>query len=184
MQKVGFSGNQIFHFPDSNVNFRFTRYVLIVFIFVISSCAAPATPSPANMAFVEIAKPERKQETPTSQPTDIPTPQVLKVSLWAPSYIAETVGGSLEDPLRALFVSEKATANINIEVGEENLISQWVYALVSPFSTTVQGISKDDLVLSWQGQSTGPYGGQPILMDQNTYEMFSAVWGPAAPTSV
>jgi len=184
MQKVGFSGNQIFHFPDSNVNFRFTRYVLIVFIFVISSCAAPATPSPANMAFVEIAKPERKQETPTLTATDIPTPQVLKVSLWAASYIAETVGGSLEDPLRALFVSEEATANINIEVGEENLISQWVYALVSPFSTTVQGISKDDLVLSWQGQSTGLYGGQPILMDQNTYEMFSAVWGAAAPTSV
>ena len=38
--------------------------------------------------------------------------------------------------------------------------------------------------MNWQGQSVGPYAGQPILMDQNTFEMFSALWGPAAPTSV
>ena len=140
------------------------------------------------MAFADIAKPERKQEIPTplSMPsaTDIPTPRVIKVSIWASPSLAETLGTALQDPLRALFVSDAGTANIRIEVGEENLISQWVYALVSPFSTTVQGVSKDDLVLSWQGQSMGPYAGHPILMDQNTYEMFSAVWGPSAPTSV
>lgn len=90
----------------------------------------------------------------------------------------------MEDPLKALSVSDAATANVKIEVGEQSLISQWVYALVAPFSTTIQGVSKDNLLLSWQGQSIGPYAGQPILMDQNTYEMFSAIWGPAAPTSV
>jgi hypothetical protein len=69
-------------------------------------------------------------------------------------------------------------------VGEQNLMSQWVYALVTPFSSTIQGVSGDDLLLSWQGQAMGVSGNQPLLMDQNTYEMFSAIWGPVAGTSV
>jgi poly-gamma-glutamate synthesis protein (capsule biosynthesis protein) len=140
------------------------------------------------MAFVEIAKPERKQDAPTSQaiptPTSIPTPRIITVSIWTPPYLAETFGGLLEDPLKALFVSDAAAANVNFEVGEQNLISQWIYALVTPFPSTVQGLSKEELLLNWQGQSTGPYAGQPILMDQNTYEMFTAIWGPPAEARV
>ena len=138
------------------------------------------------MAFVDIAKPESKQENSTPMPTatSLPTPQLIKVFIWVPPYLAETLGEALDDPLRALFVVDATTANIKIEVGDENIISQWVYVLVTPFSTTIQGVSKDDLLLQWQGQSAGPFAGQPILMDQNTYEMFSAVWGPAAPTTV
>jgi poly-gamma-glutamate synthesis protein (capsule biosynthesis protein) len=71
-----------------------------------------------------------------------------------------------------------------LEVGGQNVVSQWVYAVVAPFPTTIQGISKDDLLLRWQGQIAGPYGEQPILMDQNTYDILSVIWGPAAPNSV
>jgi hypothetical protein len=140
------------------------------------------------MAFADIAKPERKQEAQPSPAnptaTYLPTSQIIDVSIWVPPYLAETLGGALQDPLRALFVSDAAMANIRLEVGEQNLVSQWVYALVTPFSSTMQGVSGDDLLLSWQGGSTGLYGNQPLLMDQNTYEMFSAMWGPSAGTSV
>jgi hypothetical protein len=90
------------------------------------------------------------------------------------------LGETLGDPLRALFVPEAATANLKLEVGEQNLISQWVYALVTPFSSNHQGMASNDLLLSWQGQPVSVGGNQPLLMDQNTYEMFSALWGPAA----
>ena len=163
------------------------RHPVIVMIcaLIFSSCANPATPTPPNMAFVDIAKPERKQEAasqaiPTA--TYIPTPTILKVSLWIPPYLADTLDGTLEDPLRALFVPDAATANMKLEVGEQqNLVSQWVYALVTPFSSTMQGVSGDDLLLRWQG---GSNRNPPLLMDQPTYEMFSAIWGPAAATSV
>jgi hypothetical protein len=140
------------------------------------------------MAFVDIAKPERNQEAATSQAiptaTYIQTPTIIKVSIWVPPYLVETLGGALQDPLRGLFVNDAAMANIRLEVGEGNLVSEWVYALVTPFSSTIQGVSADDLLLSWQGGSMSAYGSQPLLMDQNTYEMFSAMWGPAAGTSV
>ncbi len=71
-----------------------------------------------------------------------------------------------------------------MEVGEGHWISQWVYALVTPFSSTLQGIASSDLLLHWQGASTSLDVNGPLLMDQNTYEMFSALWGPPASTSV
>ena len=111
----------------------------------------------------------------------MPNAEIIEVAVWVPPYLADTLGAALEDPLRGLLVSDAALANIRLEVGEGNLVSQWVYALVTPFSSTMQGVSGDDLLLSWQGGSMGQSSlNQQLLMDQNTYDMFSAVWGPAA----
>jgi hypothetical protein len=159
-------------------------FVLILCTLVFSSCAAPATPTPANMAFVDIPHPESNQEAPSQTiPTAafLPTPQIMDVSIWMPPYLAETVGAALPDPLRGLFVSDAALANIRLEVGGQDPVSQWVYALVTPFPSTVQGVSGDDLLLRWQG---GPDGSPPLLMDQNTQDVFTAAWGPAGGTNV
>jgi Bacterial capsule synthesis protein PGA_cap len=80
-----------------------------------------------------------------------------------------------------MFVSDEALANIRLEVGEQNPVSQWVYVLVTPFSSTLQGVSGDDLLLRWRGGSSG---NPPLLMDQNTYDMLTAAWGAAGSTSV
>jgi poly-gamma-glutamate synthesis protein (capsule biosynthesis protein) len=101
-----------------------------------------------------------------------------------PPYLGEMLGAGLQESSKAYFVGDAAAANVKIEVGEQNIISQWVFALVTPFPDMSQGVSKADLLLHWQGQSVGLFGSQPLLMDQNTYEMFNAFWGPAAPASV
>lgn len=176
------------HLPDDPVNHRIQRYlVLILCAVLISSCAsgsAPSTPTPAFMAVVDIPKPQPAQETPSAPPevlpaiptpTSMPNAEVITVAVWAPPYLAETFGSALEAPLRGLFVSDPAAANIRFEVGEGNLVSQWVYALVTPFSSTLQGVSGDDLLAHWLGASTGI----PLLVDQNTHDMFTALWGPS-----
>lgn len=78
----------------------------------------------------------------------------------------------MDEALRALLVSDEQTATIKFEVGNQNVVSQWVYALVSPFSSLQRGISGDELLPLWQGQSA-----QPLLMDSDTYGMFTALWG-------
>jgi poly-gamma-glutamate synthesis protein (capsule biosynthesis protein) len=55
-----------------------------------------------------------------------------------------------------------------------------VYALATPFSSTLQGVSGDELFSYWQGAATGI----SILMDQNTHDMFTAFWGPTTGTNV
>jgi hypothetical protein len=162
--------------------------LLLICMLIFSSCAGPATPAPINMAFVDIPKPEKDQEIPTPQvvptATYIPSATIIHVAIWAPPYLAETFGGALDGPLRELFVSDEATANIQIEVGEGNPVSQWAYALVTPFSSTLQGVTEDELLSRWQGGSMSANGNPPLLLDQNTYEMFSALWGPAEGSSV
>ncbi len=168
-------------------------FILIVCTLIFSSCASgpsgPATPTPFNMAIVHIPKPAPNAETPSASPaiptaTYMPNASVLQVSVWTPPYLAETLGAALPDALRGLFVADAAKANIRLEVGEANLVSQWIYALVTPFSSTMQGVSGDDLLSRWQGGSIPVYGNQPLLMDQNTYDMFTAIWGAAANNSI
>ena len=154
---------------------------------LFTSCAGAATPTPPNMAFMEIPKPGIAMETPTPQaaPTaTLPNAETLRVAVWMPPYLAETLDGDFLEPLKGMFVEEEAAANIRLEAGEGNIVSQWVYALVTPFSSTMQGVSGDDLLLRWQGGAMSANGNPPLLMDSNTYEMFSAAWGPAAETGV
>ncbi len=168
------------------MNHRIQRYfVQFLCALLISSCTERAAPTPSNMALVHIAKPGTTPEIPLAPPaiptaTYMPSAEIMDVSIWVPPYLAETLGGALDDSLRGLLVNDEAAANIKLEVGEQNLVSQWIYALVTPFSSTLQGISGDDLLLHWQGGDGNP----PLLMDSNTYDMFTALWGPAGSNSV
>lgn len=137
------------------------------------------------MAPVYIPKPGMTQvTTPTPQtissaqpssatPTSMPDAEIIDVSIWVPPYLAESIGKATDESLRGLFVSDEATANIKFEVGTQNVVSQWVYALVTPFSSTLQGVTSDELLSRWQGGSA-----ELLLMDSNTYEVFTALWGP------
>ncbi|HJS17407.1 MAG TPA: CapA family protein [Anaerolineales bacterium] len=164
--------------------------ILILCVLYLSSCtssyARPATSVPSNMALVDIPKPVTIQDAPSipqaiSTATHLPNAETIEVAIWVPPYLAETLGGALDEPLRGLFVSDPARANIRLEAGESSPVSQWVYALVTPFPSTLQGVSSDELLLHWQGQATGL---PQLLMDQNTNDMFTALWGPAGSTSV
>lgn len=168
------------------MNYRFHTCLLVIFIILlISGCAAPATP---DSSFVPITTPDVQPAPSTSVPgptaTYIPNTRFIQLSIWMPPYLAETVGSGMQESLSTYLVSDSAAATVRLEVGEQNVISEWIYALVAPFPTTAQGVSKEDLLLSWQGQAVGSYAGQSILMDQNTYDMFSAIWGAAAPNAV
>ena len=158
---------------------------LIVCALILLGCAEPATPPPINMAPMYLPKPGENSNVPAAPAlptaTFMPNAKIIQVSIWMPPYLAETFGAALEEPLRGLFVNDESMANIRLEVGEGNLISQWVYALVTPFSSTMQGVSADELLSRWQGSAMDL---PPLLMDQNTHDMFTASWGPAAGTSV
>ena len=135
------------------------------------------------MAHVDIPKPHLGDATPSApQPIPvIPTATLasnantFNAYIWMPPYLSETMGGVLDNSLRSLFVSDEAKANIRLEVGDGNIVNQWVYALVTPFSSIMQGMSGDELLSRWQGVLSDT----PLLVDSNTYDMFTALWGSA-----
>ena len=168
------------------MNRRFYVYaVVIALAWLFSGCTRSSIP---DASIITIASPVIQPTIPVQgavpTATYIPSIQFIKLAIWVPPYLADAWGGAGLDSLRTYFASDSTTANVRLEVGEQNVISRWIYALAAPFPTTIQSVSKDDLLLSWQGQSVGAFAGQPILMDQNTYDLFSALWGPAASASV
>ena len=44
----------------------------------------------------------------------------------------------------------------------------WIYALVAPFPTVVDGVTFRELLSNWKGTPAGPFAGRTLLMDEST----------------
>jgi hypothetical protein len=82
-------------------------------------------------------------------------------------------------------ITDRASATISVDLAQPRpgamRVSTWIYALVAPFPTVTDGVTSDDLHAAWNGLSSGPFAGRPLLMDQATLNTFTALWGkPAA----
>jgi hypothetical protein len=63
----------------------------------------------------------------------------------------------------------------------DSQIIHWVYALVAPFPSLVDGVNAEDVRSIWDGNPPLVLGGYKLWMDENTLAVFSALWGqPAA----
>jgi hypothetical protein len=60
-------------------------------------------------------------------------------------------------------------------------VASWIYALVAPFPTVTDGIAVMDLHKAWSGQGATPFTGRPLILEQNTLDVFTALWGIPAP---
>jgi poly-gamma-glutamate synthesis protein (capsule biosynthesis protein) len=69
---------------------------------------------------------------------------------------------------------------LRLAPGDQGSPIRWVYALVTPFPSLVQGVSTAQLRGAWKGEAAGPFAGRPLLMEPSTAAAFSAVWGPPA----
>lgn len=73
---------------------------------------------------------------------------------------------------------------LRLEAGEGRPFARWVYALAAPFPTTVDEVSFRDILRNWKGEARGPFGGQPLLLDEATAGVFTALWGEPASGAV
>ena len=133
---------------------------------------APATATPQALP------------SPSAASTLSPTASAAPASLW--------ISPAVPDYLRQLAqatgipqVSDPGSANVRLDVsapGEGT--ATWIYALVSPFPTTIDGVTLADIRTAWQGGSGGPFDGKPFRMDATTLAAFTAIWGAPAPRTV
>jgi hypothetical protein len=63
-------------------------------------------------------------------------------------------------------------------------IATWVYALVAPFPTLVDGVAWSDVKTAWAGTPTGPFSGRPLLMAEETLPALERLLGNPAPGAV
>ncbi|HEX9617648.1 MAG TPA: CapA family protein [Anaerolineales bacterium] len=77
-------------------------------------------------------------------------------------------------------VASPEQAMVRLEIGEQNPVSRWVFAVVAPFPTIADGVSSQDLHRSWEGEPAGPFAGEPLLVDESTYHILASWWGEPA----
>ena len=121
-----------------------------------------------------------ESQQPTSEPSLTPEP----VTLWVAPYLPLELSGQLTLPQGVQLVNDPSEAKIHLKAGNGYPVTEWVYALVVPFSTVPDGVSGEDIQLSWQGNPSGPLGNSQILTDEHTLGVFTAKWGEPAPEAV
>jgi hypothetical protein len=123
-------------------------------------------------------------QTPAPRPASTATPPVARPpALW----IAPTVPRALRDAAASLQIplvtdASAATLRFQISTSGGSNVTQWVYALVAPFPTVVDGVTLEELHAYWQGDTSDSFAGWPMWMSASTLSAFSEWWGEPAAT--
>jgi hypothetical protein len=136
---------------------------------------------PQESVEVESPLPVDSSDETQAAPSGIqPAEPVTDSGVYMAPYIPEEIRQALALPAGYAFSSDRDSALLRLEVGDQNPLSRWVYALVAPFPTIPEGVSFSELRGVWQGAASETFPGEPLLMDTQTYASFEAAWGPSA----
>ncbi|MCH7480454.1 MAG: CapA family protein [Chloroflexi bacterium] len=170
------------------------KIILAVFAIPVLIAACKSNPSldlPVVPEIVTTLQSERATEAVELQQftriPNIPQPSSTEpdvLSLWIAPHLPASLQVQLVVPSEFNLVDQADHAALRLDVGEQNVISRWVYALVVPFPTVSDGLTSDELQRSWAGSPAGPFAAYPLLMEQNTLDMFSLRWGTPADGAV
>ena len=122
--------------------------------------------------------------TASATPTRIPSAHATVAqaeTLW----ISQTVPDELRQVATGWGVpivsdSSAATLRLDSQSSGGAVHSEWVYALVAPFPTVMDGVTLDALRAAWSGSTSEPYASWPLWMAPSTLEAFTALWDSVA----
>jgi poly-gamma-glutamate synthesis protein (capsule biosynthesis protein) len=161
---------------------RVRIFVSLLLAAILASCV-PATPEPepASSPLAEI----QASLTPTLTPVPTPGPLSIYHAPEVPeALVSETEYWGLP------FMTDPAKATLRLELtsaGDDSTIASratWIYALVAPFPTVMDGVTLDELKAAWSASSPSPMPASPLWMAESTLAAFTALWGEPAPGSV
>lgn len=174
-----------------------SRLLTLSACLALAACAAGLNPRqedfaggpPTRTPFQPLLPVEPSSSPATSTTAESQTPPQTQLAnetttVWFPDYLPDALSDRLTLPAGYQFIADRDGALITLSVGGENPISHWVYALVVPYPTITDGVPSEAVQRFWRGESRGPFAGAPILLDESTMEVFSALWGEPAAGSV
>lgn len=143
------------------------------------AAAAPATDPDPTLEPTIFTQSTEIYNPPAATQT-APLPQTTW-KLWVDPRLPLQFQASLSLPPEIGLAGISDQADIRLEFSHQSPTSHWIYALVSPFPSLVEGVSADTLRQVWSGQTSGPFAGKPLLMDESTLSALRTLWGePAA----
>jgi len=115
--------------------------------------------------------------------TPLSLPPIIPPSLWIAPYVPWQLARSVVLPgdWNRSDTAESATARL--EISDQNILSRWVYALVTPYPTIIDDVTGQDVKAAWQGTPPATFGSR-LLIDQDTLDIFTTWWGNPADSAV
>jgi poly-gamma-glutamate synthesis protein (capsule biosynthesis protein) len=111
-----------------------------------------------------------------------PEPDII--SIWLPPYLPEDLVKEFRPPDGLVRYADQGFSDLTLDVSDEALISEWIYALAAPFPTVADGIASRDLVQFWGGSQPPELPFEELLVDGGTKAIFERLWGPASLSNV
>jgi hypothetical protein len=113
-----------------------------------------------------------------------PTATLEPNLVWIDPALPATLQALLREheDLQTTALQEEAGTVLTVSL--DNPLAYWIYTAAAAFPTVQDGITSDDLRSAWQGGKNPLGGSQPLLMSEETREIFSVLWGEPAPGAV
>ena len=125
----------------------------------------------------------RPEETQGSQ-SATSEPEQITYTIWLAPYLPEAMLEGLNLPAKVIKVNDQNEADIVVDVGADHPVAQWIYVLVAPFATVVDGVSLDNLQALWKGTAPQDSPVEKIIVDGGTQAILEKLWGSAAVNTV
>ena len=142
----------------------------------VASCAPQATTVP------QVVNNPPVPSTATTIANDpVSTPAFMGV------LFSDSVPQGLQELVDGFNVPISASMNMDVAGQDDtNAIHfKWIYALVAPFPTVLDGVTYEDIRSAWKdGTPLSPVNLSPLLMAESTLKAFTAIWGEPASGSV
>lgn len=100
-----------------------------------------------------------------------------------PDYLPDEILESIILPEGWEAVKDPSDATTRLEVGGAVPDSLWIYALAVPFPTIRSEVSAEELRSAWSGAPPMEFDA-PLMLDETTLALFSALWGSPADEAV
>lgn len=116
--------------------------------------------------------------SPTAFQPATATPTLGTIALWVAPGVPDALRFSIERAARGSagmvqLVDEAGQAHVRFEANPEVPLASWIYAVVAPFPTIRDGLTRDELLAAW---SSGP-----MLVSTTTANALEAQFGPSTP---
>ena len=141
----------------------------------------PTATQPPPKATVTQAGPQPLTNTPSITPTVTLQPYPLWIDPAVPDALFNEAH---EWNLPSAGSAALATLKLGLAEPSDENVTTWVYALVAPFPTIIDGVTLNNIESAWGASSSGPLAGATLLMTESTFSALTALFGEAGEGAV
>jgi hypothetical protein len=171
------------------------KYLIIVCLLLVGCIGqknnAGSLPSLTDGASTKPAPTTSPEPMATHPRSNAATATAEAPRLWISAGVPDVLLQRLNLPAAVQKVGQAGQANLRLEPFPAELAGSvtrdravWIYALVAPFPTVIDGVALDEIKMMWRGEWVSEFNGHPLLMTSETRAAFETYWGAAAKASI